>query len=164
MTCWIFPPLPDVLTALWNTIYQPLYWKTWERRRRRRILVQREQREQCSPQSPGVDDKYWSQITQSRFSNGKYRKTRKIFLATSQRLNLIWRALCQLLLSLFCSCPKSQTRCTQPPQWVRSNLFCLRCAWNDLGWRSLGKTKPKPSNLSSAEAKLFLILLWKVSP
>lgn len=43
--------------------------------------MQREQREQCSPQSPGVDDKYWSQITQSRFSNGKYRKTRKIFFS-----------------------------------------------------------------------------------
>lgn len=53
--------------------------------------MQRKQRdlEQCSPQSPGADDKYWSQTTQSGFSNGngEYSKT-QIFLATSQRLNL----------------------------------------------------------------------------
>lgn len=42
-------------------------------------------------------------------------KPREVFLAISQRLNLIWRALCQLLPSLLCSCPKSQTGHFQLP-------------------------------------------------
>lgn len=91
-------------------------------------------------------------------------KRGEIFLAAPQSFNLIWRVLSQFLLSLLCSCPKSQTGCFQPPQWIKPSLFCLGCAWKDLGWRSLGKTQPKPPSLSPAEAKPFLTLFWKVSP
>lgn len=141
-----------------------LHWKTWERRRR--ILVQRKQRdlEQCSPQSPGADDKYWSQSPKAGLAMVSTAKPSEIFVAAPQSFKLIWRVLSQFLLSLLCSCPKSQTGCFQPPQWIKPSLFCLGCAWKDLGWRSLGKTQPKPPSLSPAEAKPFLTLFWKVSP